>query len=177
MMSHKDLVAELGRGRVFVHCARIEGHSRLGFEARLMGTCCVGLASNRFAVGFDEAAGGALVQQPEDVLAVLQQILSDADNLRSRRGRARAQALSETSWESYVERVGNAIAAVEAEPQRRDVTWRQVAAELALRETKLEQKVAALSGRRSLRTVDALKRLLHSRFGLWRGRNQRSDQI
>ena len=101
-MRNEQLISELGRGRVFVHCARVEGHSRLATEARLMGTCCVGLASNRFAVGFDEQAGGALVDRPEDVVGVVERILADPDDLRRRQARARAQARSTTDWKLFV---------------------------------------------------------------------------
>ena len=109
-MRNEQLMTELGRGRVLVHCARIEGHSRLATEARLMGTCCVGLASNRFAVGFDEHAGGALVDRPEDVVGVVERMLADPDELRRRQARARAQARSTTDWKPFVQRVGDALA-------------------------------------------------------------------
>jgi hypothetical protein len=84
MMPNAQLVEELGRGRVFVHCARIEGHSRLAIEARLMGTVCVGLASNRFAVGFDEAAGGVMAERIEDIAAAVERILADPEDLPRR---------------------------------------------------------------------------------------------
>jgi glycosyltransferase involved in cell wall biosynthesis len=116
MMPNAQLVEELGRGRVFVHCARIEGHSRLAIEARLMGTVCVGLASNRFAVGFDEAAGGVMVERIDDIAAAVERILADPRELARRQERARAEARSISGWEPYVDRVSAAIAAIAAGP-------------------------------------------------------------
>ena len=158
-MGHEQLLRELGRGRVFVHCARIEGHSRLATEARLMGTCCVGLASNRFAAGFDEEAGGALVDRPEDVVGVVERMLADPDDLRRRHGLARAQARSVTDWKLYVQRVGNALAAIESETERPDAPWRDVAEQLA----GLERELSDLRARRSVRLGDTINRLLSQR--------------
>ena len=146
-MGNEQLLTELGRGRVLVHCARIEGHSRLAAEARLMGTCCVGLASNRFAVGFDEDAGGALVDRLEDVVGVVERILADPDELRRRQARARVQARSATDWKLFVQRVGHALAAIEAETERSDAPWRDVAAQLARRERDLNDTLARLRAR------------------------------
>ena len=158
-MRNEQLMTELGRGRVFVHCARIEGHSRLATEARLMGTCCVGLASNRFAVGFDEDAGGALVDRPEDVVGVVERMLADPDELRRRQARARAQARSSTDWKLFVQRVGNALAAIEAETERPDAPWRDVAEQLA----RGQHELSDLRARRSVRLTDTINRLLSKR--------------
>ncbi len=159
-MPNEQLMTELGRGRVFVHCARVEGHSRLATEARLMGTCCVGLASNRFAVGFDEDAGGALVDRPEDVVGVVERILADPDELRRRQLRARAQARSTTDWKLFVQRVGDALAAIEAETERPDAPWRDLGELLVRRDRDLNEHLALLHARRSVRLADAINRLL-----------------
>jgi hypothetical protein len=108
-MPQHELQRELGRGRVFVHCMRIEGHSRLGAEARRAGTVTVGLASNRFATGFDEASGGALAVRVEDVRPLVESMLADPEDLARRQQRARATAARESSWDEYVRRVGDAI--------------------------------------------------------------------
>jgi hypothetical protein len=159
-MRNEQLITELGRGRVFVHCARVEGHSRLASEARLMGTCCVGLASNRFAVGFDEDAGGAVVDRLEDVVGVVERMLADPDELRQRQARARAQARSTTDWKLFVQRVGDALAAIEAETERPDAPWRDLAELLVRRDRDLNDHLALLRARRSVRLADAINRLL-----------------
>ena len=161
-MTNEQLITELGRGRVFVHCARVEGHSRLATEARLMGTCCVGLASNRFAAGFDEDAGGALVDRPEEVVGVVERMLADPDELRRRQARARAQARSTTDWALFVQRVGDALTAVEAEveTERADAPWRDLAEQLVRRDRNLNDHLALLRARRSVRLADAINRLL-----------------
>ena len=190
MMPNSQLIAELGRGRIFVHCARIEGHSRLGFEARLMGTCCVGLSSNRFAIGFDDQAGGAMVERVEDVASRLQEILSNPDELKQRQARARTQAIAETEWDSYVERVSRAIAAAQSKSKRQETPWGRVAADMArqieverkiaadlagqleveikcaallrMRNLKLKTKMNVLRNRRSVRVANAVSRLLRA---------------
>jgi hypothetical protein len=159
-LRNEQLMMELGRGRVFVHCARVEGHSRLATEARLMGTCCVGLASNRFAVGFDDGAGGALVERLEDVVGVVAHMLADADELRLRQQRARAQARSTTDWKLFVQRVSDALSAIEAETERFDAPWRDLAELLVRRDRDLNDHLALLRARRSLRLADAINRLL-----------------
>jgi hypothetical protein len=105
LLPNDELIVELGRGRVFVHCPVIEGHSRLAIEARRMGTVCVGLSSNRFAVGFDEASGGALVDRVDDVVPMVEQILADPRELEERQARARRSVVAITGWEPYVRRV------------------------------------------------------------------------
>ena len=159
-MRNEQLITELGRGRVFVHCARIEGHSRLATEARLVGTCCVGLASNRFAVGLDEDAGGALADRPEDVVGVVERMLADPEDLRRRQARARAQARSTTDWKLFVQRVGDALAAIEAETERPDAPWRDLGELLVRRDRDLNHHLELLHARRSLRLADSVNRLL-----------------
>ena len=165
--TNEALLTELGQGQIFVHCARIEGDSRLAVEARMMGACCVGLASNRFAVGFDDASGGALVEQPGEVVPVVRRLLGDATELASRQQRARASARSITGWAEYVERVGRAIHDIETDRDRRDARWRQVGSELGGREealrlavAELEATNAALRSRRSTSAADAINRLI-----------------
>jgi hypothetical protein len=160
---------ELGRGQIFVHCARVEGHSRLATEARLMGTCCVGLASNRFAAGFDEEAGGALVDRPEDVVGAIDRMLADPNELRGRQARARAQARQVTDWKLFVGRVGDALAAIEDETERPDAPWRDVAEQLLRRDGDLSDTLAALRARRSVRLADAIDRLVLQRVPRRRG--------
>jgi hypothetical protein len=158
-MDNDELMREVGRGQVLVHCPRIEGHSRIAIEARLMGTCCVGLASNRFAVGFDEAFGGFRVDRPEEVPAVLERLLADPAGLRGRQERGRAQAMAMTDWDAYVRRVGEAVSAVESDLDAAKGPWRTIAGELATRERVLEAELAAVKARRSVRAADALGRL------------------
>jgi hypothetical protein len=109
-----------------------------------MGACCVGLASKRFAVGFDEDAGGALVDLLEDVVGVVEPMLADPDELRLRQARARAQARSMTDWRLFVERVGDALSAIEAETERSDAPWRDLAEQLVRRNRDLNDYLALL---------------------------------
>jgi hypothetical protein len=160
MLPNTQLMTELGRGRVFVHCPRIEGGSRVAAEARRMGTFCIGLASNRFAVGFDEASGGMLVERLGDVSAVVEQLLADPDDVAHRAARARAQSSEATNWGAFVDRVRAAIAAIGHEPAPRHPAWRQVTAELARRDADRERLLDAVRARRSVRVADGLSRLV-----------------
>lgn len=159
-MPHERLITELGRGHVFVHCSRIEGHSRLGVEARLMGTCCVGLASNRFAVGFDETAGGAKAERIDEVADVVERMLADPEDLKRRQQLARATATENMNWPAFVRRVGDAVAAIEAGSEQSDGPWREVAGLLANRESRLHEMAALVQARRSVRAADWLGRRL-----------------
>jgi hypothetical protein len=133
-MPNRELIAELGRGRVLVHCPIVEGHSRIAIEARRMGTCCVGLSSNRFAVGFDEASGGALVDRPEDVVPTVERMLGDEMELAQRQERARRSVTAITDWPAYVRRVGAALADVAAAPDQRDGRQHEVVRRIAGRQ-------------------------------------------
>ena len=152
-MQNIELIRELGRGRVLVHCARIEGQSRLALEARSMGTCCVGLKSNRFAIGFDDSSGGAVAAGVEEIPTIVERILSDAAGLSARQERARASARAASGWDSFVDRVGNAIAEIEAASDARDAPWRHVASELAYRNATRSNPLTAPRARRGWRGV------------------------
>jgi hypothetical protein len=118
------------------------------------------LSSNRFAVGFDEDAGGALVDRPEDVVGVVERMLADPDELRRRQARARAQARSTTGWQPFVQRVGDALVIIEAETDRPDAPWREMGELLDRRGRDLNDHIALLRARRSIRLADSINRLL-----------------
>jgi hypothetical protein len=148
-MPQDELQRELGRGHVFVHCMRIEGHSRLGSEARRVGTVPVGLASNRFAIGFEMA------DSLEAVRPLVESLLADREDLARRQQRARAGAVHEFSWDAYVERVGDAIAA-----SRSEGVWRGMAREIHDRAGGLEHALENLRARRALRVAEAARKVV-----------------
>lgn len=78
-----------------------------------------------------------MAERVEDIPAIVERILSDPKDLLARQERARASAREDSRWDRYVERVGTAIAAIEAESDAGDAPWRQVAAELVRREFEL----------------------------------------
>src|SRR4051812_23454268 len=79
--SHDDVLELFGRGRVVLHPLRIEGHSRIGCEARAMGAVPVVLDSNPFAVGLDEAGGAVAVRALDEMGSAVLGLLGDAPRL------------------------------------------------------------------------------------------------
>ncbi len=59
---HEAVMEALARARVLLLPARVEGDGRLLREARARGTVVVGLSSNVYATGLDEASGAIAVE-------------------------------------------------------------------------------------------------------------------
>jgi chromosome segregation ATPase len=89
---------------------RIEGHSRIGQEARAMGAVVVTLDSNRYAVGLDDAGGAVAVASVDEMPAVVEALLADPGRLSALRERAMRSAREQVDWSTYVRRVGAALA-------------------------------------------------------------------
>jgi hypothetical protein len=111
-LTRDELQHRLGAGRIFLHMAAIEGHSALGEEARLHGTVPIGLASNRFGVGFREDEGGLAVERPEDAGAAVSALLGDPQRLARVADAGRRKAVDELRWEPFVAKVRAALDAL-----------------------------------------------------------------
>jgi hypothetical protein len=109
--AHDTLLAELGGARILVHPSRIEGHSRLGQEARALGTVPVVLGLSPFAVGFDAEHGAVAVDRLEAMPEAVARLLADPAGLAALRERAVETARRQVDWPSYVARVDAALAA------------------------------------------------------------------
>jgi hypothetical protein len=111
-LTRDELQGRLGAGRIFLHMAAIEGHSTLGEEARLHGTVPIGLASNRFGVGFREDEGGLAVERPEDAGAVVRALLGNPERLARLADAGRRKAVDELRWEPFVAKLRAALDAL-----------------------------------------------------------------
>jgi hypothetical protein len=116
--SHADLIAALGRARVFVHPSRIEGDSRLGREARAMGAVPVVLDTNPFAVGFDEAGGSVAVGSVDEMADAVTALLADPGRLARLAATGMDTARRQVEWAPYVERVDAALREPVPDPGR-----------------------------------------------------------
>ena len=134
-LNNAQLVSEIGRGRVFVHCPRIEGSLTTRRGGASKGTYCVDHCRRTAS---RSASTTPRVARWRTALRTYRPSStgSSATACAVRQHLARASARAETGWADYVERVGDAIAAVEAEAERKK------------------------TARPSLRAADALKRLV-----------------
>jgi hypothetical protein len=115
--AHSDVLATLGRTRVFAHPALIEANSRIGAEARAMGAVPVVLASNPLAA-LDERHGVALASSVEEMPSVVRALLADPERLALLSSRGIESARAEVAWEPYVEAVATALSKPAASPGR-----------------------------------------------------------
>jgi hypothetical protein len=111
---HETVMATLARARVFLWPARVEGDGRLPREARARGAVVVGLSSNIYATGLDEASGAIAVDSLEQMPRVVEELLADSVRLETLSRAARRSAAEQMEWGPYVERVDVALAAIEA---------------------------------------------------------------
>jgi len=109
MSTNAEVVEALGQARAFIHPMRIEGHSRLGLEARAMGTVPVVLNTNPFAVGLDDAGGAVAVATLDEMPAAVMALLRDAPRLRELADRGMSTARAQLDWDAYVTRVDEAL--------------------------------------------------------------------
>jgi D-inositol-3-phosphate glycosyltransferase len=114
-VAHGELLALLGRARAFLHPLRVEGHSRLGCEARAMGAVPVVLGSNPFGVGLDAAGGAVAVDDTSEMAGAVLALLADGERLARMSATAQATARAQVEWEPFVARVVRALD--EPEPQ------------------------------------------------------------
>jgi hypothetical protein len=107
--TNAQVLGQLGQARVLIHPMRIEGNSRLGCEARAMGTVPVILDSNPFAVGLREEGGAIAVASVEDMPAAIMALLHDGARLRELAERGMRTARAQVDWDTYVARIDDAL--------------------------------------------------------------------
>ena len=103
------ILRQLGAARLLVHPVRIEGHSRLGIEARIMGTVPLMLASNRFGAGMTRDEGAVVVPTVESMRGAVADLLADRRELEQLSVAATAFAASFVDWDKYRDRVAAAL--------------------------------------------------------------------
>jgi hypothetical protein len=110
---HEAVMEMLARTRVLLLPARVEGDGRLLREARARGTVVVGLSSQVYATGLDEASGALVVDSLEQMPAAVDGLLAEPERLQALAAAGRRTAAKQADWPSYVTRVDTAIAASE----------------------------------------------------------------
>ncbi|HEX6262974.1 MAG TPA: hypothetical protein VF097_09025 [Actinomycetota bacterium] len=183
-LPHDEVLRRIGEARVLVLPSRVEGTSRIQWEARAMGTVPVALSTNPFAHGLDSSGGAVAVASVSEMAGAVLELLGDRDRLAELAALATRTARAQVDWEAFRGRVRDALdespeesgrgarAAVGREIEevlrRADARASEAEAETSRRARELER----LSGRRSVRAAvtlaDALCRLL-ARLP-WRGR-------
>jgi hypothetical protein len=108
--THREVLELFGRARVVLHPLRVEGHSRIGCEARAMGAVPVVLSSSPFSVGLDEAGGAVAVDDPAELAGAVTAVLADPDRLARLSAAGMRSAREQVDWDSFVRRAGAACA-------------------------------------------------------------------
>jgi hypothetical protein len=110
--SHEALIAQLATARLFVHPMRTEGTSRLGVEARAVGTVPVVLP-HPFGAGFDEASGAVVTS---DVRASVRALLADPLRVEQLSAAGRTFAEAWLSWPAYLARLDEGLSTPPSDP-------------------------------------------------------------
>ena len=114
---HETVMAALARAHVLIWPARVTGHGRVLWEARARGTVVVGLSSNIYATGLDEASGAIAVDSLEQMPGAVESLLADPERLDALAQAGLGSAREQVDWARYVERVDAAVAATEQRPE------------------------------------------------------------
>ncbi len=108
-VDHAEMLRRLGRARVLLYPARIEGESRVLREARKMGTVPVVVTGNPVATQASPSDGVIAVDDRESMPEVITALLSDPERLASLSRAAISRARAGSLWEPFVARVANAF--------------------------------------------------------------------
>ncbi len=107
--SYEDVLRQLGQARVLIHPMRVEGGSRIGQEARGMGTVPIVLGSNPYSLGLDEPGGAVQVSSLDEMPATVTELLRDHARLTELRERGVEAVKAQIDWEPFVGRVDAAL--------------------------------------------------------------------
>jgi glycosyltransferase involved in cell wall biosynthesis len=116
-VSHDEVLELFGRARIVLHPLRIEGHSRVGCEARAMGAVPVVLDSP-YAVGLDEGGGAVSVASVSQMADAVLELLAEPERLARLSANGRRSARRQVEWGPFVERVAAALAEPGDDPAR-----------------------------------------------------------
>jgi hypothetical protein len=107
--SNDEVLRQLGQARVLIHPSCVEGHSRIGEEARAMGAVPVVLSTNQFSLGLDEEGGAVAVPSLDDMPQAVMSLLGDAERWVALRERSMKAARAQVDWDAYLARVDAAL--------------------------------------------------------------------
>jgi hypothetical protein len=143
--TNEEMLRQFGQARVLVHPLRVEGHSRIGEEARAMGAVPVVLNSNPFSMGLDEQGGAVSVSTLEEMSAAVTALLRDPTRLGELRERGMSTARAQVDWDRYVARVDAALSDPPPEDPGRGARA-MIGARLIEKEEALARQVVASEG-------------------------------
>jgi glycosyltransferase involved in cell wall biosynthesis len=109
--SQREVLDYFARTRVLLHPLRIEGHSRIGCEARAMGAVPAVLRSNPYAVGLDDAGGALAVDTLPELADAVAGLLAAPAALERLSAAGMRSARRQVDWGVFVSRVDAAYAA------------------------------------------------------------------
>jgi hypothetical protein len=144
--------------KILILPSRVEGTSRLQWEARAVGTVPVALSTNPFADGLDERGGAVVVKSVEEMPKAIEDLLARPGLLQKLSRRAARTARAQVDWAAYRSRVH---AALETLPERdpglaaRGEIGRGI--ERLLRDRAEQARMSAAERDRAVRDLDALK--------------------
>jgi glycosyltransferase involved in cell wall biosynthesis len=104
-VDNEELLRLLGQARILIWPSRVEGHSRIQSEARVMGTVPVALP-NPFAVGLSTEEGAMVVSSLEEMPAAIEGLLADPVKLGKLAALGVRTARNQLDWEGPALRAG-----------------------------------------------------------------------
>lgn len=123
--SRDEVLETFGRAKILLYPLRIEGHSRVGNEARAMGAVPVVPVCHRFAVGLNTEGGAVAVGELSEFADATMALLADPARLARASGVAMASARRQVDWPAFVARVTTAI---DDRSEAGSASWREVVA-------------------------------------------------
>jgi hypothetical protein len=135
------VLEHFGRARVVLHPLRIEGHSRIGCEARAMGAVPAVLRSNPFAVGLDADGGALAVGTVDELPQAIADLLASPQRLEQLSAAGMRTAREQVDWDAFVERVDAAYGSRAEHPGR--AAHAEIGAALRARHDLMERELAA----------------------------------
>lgn len=115
--TNAQVLAALGSARLVVHPMRVEGTSRLGIEARAVGTVPVVL-DHAFGAGFTTEEGAVVVPTLAQLREAVTDLLGDPDRVQGLAAQGLDFARRWRDWPSYLSRLDQALRHEELRPGR-----------------------------------------------------------
>jgi hypothetical protein len=107
--NHREVLRRVATARILILPSRVEGTSRIQWEARAVGTVPVALSTNPFADGLEAGGGAVVVDSVEEMPTAIEELLSKPGLLQELSDRAVRTARAQVDWTAYRSRVQDAL--------------------------------------------------------------------
>jgi glycosyltransferase involved in cell wall biosynthesis len=156
--NHREVIRRVAAARILLLPSRVEGTSRLQWEARAVGTVPVALSTNPFAHGLQERGGAVVVDSVEQMPTAIEELLSQPGLIQELSDRAVQTARAQVDWAAYGSRVQAALDALPGDdpglPARAEIGRR---IEQLLRRRGEQARMSSAERDRAVRDLAAVK--------------------